>query len=171
MSKAVKRPTAHDLLAHPANFFALGFGSGLAKYAPGTFGSLAALPIFLCMPRVNIYFYIGIVIVLFAFGVWVCEASARQLGLHDHPAIVWDEIVGMLITLFLVPFSILPILLGFLLFRFFDIIKPWPIGWIDRRVDGGMGIMLDDVLAGLMAWAVLQLTVLYLVPWVIQLTQ
>ena len=95
---------------------------------------------------------------------WCCGYSAGLLGVHDHPAIVWDEIVGMLITLFLLPATPVYLLLGFLLFRFFDIIKPWPIGWIDRRVDGGMGIMLDDVIAGLMALLIVQLLYRVLLP-------
>lgn len=168
----MKRPvTVEELFAQPANFFALGFGLGLARHAPGTVGTLLALPIFLVMPRVNHFFYLGLLVVLFAFGVWCCERCAGNLGQHDHPAIVWDEVVGMLITLFMAPAGWLYLLLGFLLFRFFDIVKPWPIGWVDRRVDGGMGIMLDDVLAGVMAWAVLQSTVLWLVPWVIDFLQ
>ncbi len=158
------RVTHTELFAHPANFLALGFGSGLAPIAPGTFGSLVALPIFLCMPKINIYFYIGIVVLLFVIGVWCCSESAKLLGVHDHPAIVWDEIVGMLIALFMVPASLVYVLLAFLLFRFFDILKPWPIGWVDRRVDRGMGIMMDDVLAGAMAWLVLQGIHRYLVP-------
>jgi len=147
---------AGDLLTHPANFFALGFGTGLSRIAPGTVGSLLAIPLFLMMPKVNIFFYLAIVLLLFAFGVWCCGVSARVLGVHDHSGIVWDEIVGMLIALFAVPQTWLYVLFGFLLFRLFDIWKPWPIGWVDRKVDGGMGIMLDDVLAGLMALAVLQ---------------
>lgn len=156
---------ATDLLSHPANFFALGFGTGLSRVAPGTVGSLVAIPLFLIMPSVNIFFYLALVIALFAFGVWCCGVSARVLGVHDHPGIVWDEIVGMLIALFAVPHTWLYLTLGFLLFRLFDIWKPWPIGWVDRKVDGGMGIMLDDVIAGLMALAVLQGVHHWLVPW------
>jgi len=143
--------THQDLFAHPANFLALGFGAGLSRYAPGTVGSLVALPVFLLMPRVNIFFYLGLLVVLFAVGVWCCAHSAELLGVHDHPAIVWDEIVGMLIALFMVPITLPYIVLAFLLFRLFDIVKPWPIGWIDRRVDRGVGIMMDDVVAGLIA--------------------
>lgn len=164
MSGSNTRIDHHQLFAHPANFLALGFGAGLAKYAPGTAGSLVALPIFLLMLWLNPIFYVAIVVLLFIIGVWCCGYSAGLLGVHDHPAIVWDEIVGMLITLFLLPATPVYLLLGFLLFRFFDIIKPWPIGWIDRRVDGGMGIMLDDVIAGLMALLIVQLLYRVLLP-------
>lgn len=153
-----------QLFAHPANFLAMGFGTGLVRYAPGTVGSLLALPIFVVMPKSNPLFYVGIVILLFLVGVWCCAHSASLLGVHDHPAIVYDEIVGMLLTLFLVPLSPAWLLLAFLLFRFFDIVKPWPIGWVDKRVDGGMGIMLDDILAGLMAWMVLHGIYRWLIP-------
>lgn len=164
MAESPGKVTHNDLFAHPANFLALGFGTGLSRYAPGTVGSLAAFPFFMVMPKVNIYFYIGIVAVLFAIGIWCCRVSAELLGVHDHPAIVWDEVVGMLIALFMVPPSFVYILFAFLLFRFFDILKPWPIGWVDRRVDHGVGIMMDDVLAGLMAWLVLQGVHRYVVP-------
>jgi len=156
MSSSDTTVNHHHLFAHPANFLALGFGSGLSKYAPGTVGSLVAIPIFLAITWTNPIAYVGIVVLLFVIGVWCCGHSAGLLGTHDHPAIVWDEIVGMLIALFLIPVSPLYLLLGFLLFRFFDIVKPWPIGWVDRRVDGGMGIMLDDVIAGLMSLLILQ---------------
>lgn len=156
--------TANDLFSHPANFFALGFGAGLARVAPGTVGSLVAIPFFLLLSPANVFFYLGLVIILFAFGVWCCEVSARLLGVHDHSGIVWDEIVGMLIALFAVPKTWTYLVLGFLLFRLFDIWKPWPIGWVDRKVGGGMGIMLDDVIAGLMALAVLQAIHYWAVP-------
>jgi len=158
------RADHHQLFAHPANFLALGFGSGLSRFAPGTAGSLVALPIFLCMPKANHFFYLSILVILFIVGLWCCGKSAKLLGAHDHPAIVWDEIVGMLVTLFMIPLTPLYLLLGFLLFRFFDIVKPWPIGWVDRRVDHGMGIMLDDVLAGVMAWLVLQALIRWVLP-------
>ena len=158
------RADHHQLFAHPANFLALGFGSGLSRFAPGTAGSVVALPIFLCMPKANHFFYLGVLIILFIVGLWCCGKSAKLLGAHDHPAIVWDEIVGMLVTLFMIPLTPLYLLLGFLLFRFFDIVKPWPIGWVDRRVDHGMGIMLDDVIAGVMAWLVLQALMRWVLP-------
>ncbi len=153
-----------QLFAHPANFLALGCGAGLSRYAPGTVGTLVALPLFMVMPKANPMFYLGVLILMFIIGVWVCGYSAGLLGAHDHPSIVYDEIVGMLLAVFLLPASPAWLLLAFLLFRFFDIVKPWPIGWVDKRVDGGMGIMLDDILAGLMAWLVLQWLYRWIVP-------
>lgn len=153
-----------QLFAHPANFLSMGFGTGLARYAPGTVGTLVALPIFFVMPKANPLFYLGVLILLFCIGIWCCGCSAGLLGTHDHPAIVYDEVVGMLLVLFLLPPSLVWLVLAFLLFRFFDIVKPWPIGWVDRRVDGGMGIMLDDILAGIMAWLVLHATYRWLLP-------
>jgi phosphatidylglycerophosphatase A len=144
------------LLANPANFFALGLGLGLSPRAPGTVGTLLGIPLVLLMPS-NIALYVLLVLVLFAFGVWCCDECSRFLGVHDHGGIVWDEVVGYLITMIALPQSWPWLLAGFVMFRVFDIIKPWPISWLDQHVKGGMGIMIDDVLAGLMAAVVLQL--------------
>jgi len=157
-----------DLFSHPANFFALGFGTGLSRYAPGTVGSLVGLPLVLIMP-VQPLLYGTVLLLLFAFGVWCCHESSLHLGVHDHPGIVWDEIVGMLIVLYAVPHTLLYLLLGFLMFRLFDILKPWPIGWVDKQVEGGLGIMLDDVLAGLMAWISMQAIIHWIVPAIVSL--
>ena len=150
------RVTVTQLTASPANFLALGAGSGLIPVAPGTAGTLAAIPLLLLMPAAPIV-YLGVTALLFVIGVWCCGVCAKSLGVHDHGAIVWDEVVGLLVTMVAVPRSLLWIVLGFALFRFFDILKPWPINWIDARVHGGLGIMLDDVIAGVFAALVLQL--------------
>lgn len=153
---AKQRVTRDQLTANPANFLALGAGSGLAPKAPGTFGTLAAIPIVLLMPS-NVAIYCAIVLVLFAAGVWLCDTCANNLGVHDHPAIVFDEWVGYLITMVAAPRSWMFLALGFALFRLFDILKPWPIGMADKRVSGGLGIMVDDVIAGVFAAMTLQL--------------
>ena len=147
----------------PIHFLAFGFGSGLAPVAPGTFGTITAIPVFLLLSNLSTVGYTVITLLFFLLGIWLCGQSAEKLGVHDHGGIVWDEIVGLLITLFAVPVSWLWILLGFLLFRFFDIVKPWPIRWLDRQVSGGLGIMVDDVLAGVYAWIILQLLIRWLV--------
>lgn len=139
-----------------ANFFALGAGLGLAPKAPGTFGTLLGIPLLFLMPS-NLLLYLLVLVVLFAFGVWCCDECARYLGVHDHGAIVWDEVVGYLITMMALPLTWQWILAGFIVFRIFDIAKPWPISWVDRQVKGGMGIMVDDVLAGAFAGITLQL--------------
>ncbi len=106
--------------------------------------------------------YLLLVILLFALGVWLCDRTSKDLGVHDHGGIVWDEWVGFLFTLWLAPPGFGWLVAGFILFRLFDILKPWPIGWLDRQVAGGWGIMLDDMLAGLFGFILLQLGV-YLV--------
>ncbi|MDF3013070.1 MAG: phosphatidylglycerophosphatase [Cellvibrio sp.] len=150
-------PTFKQLLANPNHLFAFGFGSGLASRAPGTFGTLAAIPFFLLLQELSWPLYLSWLSVTFALGVLWCDRSSRALGVHDHGGIVWDEFVGFWITMFMAPAGWLWILLGFFLFRFFDILKPWPISWLDKKVHGGFGIMIDDALAGIYALVVLQL--------------
>jgi len=144
-------------LANPIHLLAFGFGSGVGPKAPGTWGTLAAVPIFLLLQDLPLLAYLGVTLVVTLVGVWLCDVTAKDLGVHDHPGIVWDEIAGYLITMIAAPSGWLWWLIGFVLFRLFDIFKPWPIHVIDKGVDGGLGIMLDDVLAGLMALACLQL--------------
>ena len=148
------------LRRQPFHFMALGFGSGLAPIAPGTFGTLAAIPLYLLLAQTPLWIYGFIVVLAFAVGIHCCRVTADHLGVHDHPAIVWDEIVGYWLTMIAVPLAWQWLLIGFVLFRFFDIVKPWPIGWVDSRIDGGLGIMLDDVLAAIYAWLCLQLIIL-----------
>ncbi len=144
-------------LANPIHLLAFGFGSGVGPKAPGTWGTLAAVPIFLLLQDLPLLAYLGVTLVVTLVGVWLCDVTAKDLGVHDHPGIVWDEIAGYLITMIAAPSGWLWWVIGFVLFRIFDILKPWPIHVIDKGVDGGLGIMLDDVLAGLMALACLQL--------------
>ncbi len=145
------------LLRNPIHFLSLGFGSGLAPKAPGTFGTLAALPLWFALQYLPASSYIAVVVAAFALGVYLCGETAKALGVHDHGGIVWDEFVGLWIALFLLPPGWPWLLLGFALFRLFDIWKPWPIRVLDARVHGGLGIMIDDVLAGIYAFFVLQL--------------
>lgn len=155
VSGSVVHPGVRDLLRSPANFLALGFGSGLAPVAPGTFGTLAAVPLWFLMPA-SVVPYLLITALLFVVGIWCCGACAQALGVHDHGAIVWDEIVGYFVTMLAVPQELLWAVVGFALFRLFDVWKPWPIRVIDQKVDGGLGIMLDDVLAAVFAAIVMQ---------------
>ncbi len=151
------------LLRNPVHLLSFGFGSGYAPFAPGTFGTLAAIPIFLVLSQFTTVQYVVMVAVMLLAGIWFCDQTSRALGVHDHKAIVWDEVVGYLITMLLVTPSWLNICAGFALFRLFDIWKPWPINLLDKNIHGGLGIMLDDVLAGIFAWAVLQLALHWLV--------
>ncbi|MGQ9426821.1 phosphatidylglycerophosphatase A family protein [Gilvimarinus sp. F26214L] len=150
-------PSFSELLRNPAQWLAFGFGSGLAPKAPGTFGTVAAIPFYFLMRDLSLPVYLAVVVVTFALGIWLCEVAARAQQVHDHPGIVWDEMVGYWLTMVLAPSGWMWPLLGFILFRFFDILKPWPIGWVDRRVRGGLGIMLDDIIAAVYALACLQL--------------
>ena len=151
------------MLSTPEHFIAFGFGAGLATTAPGTFGTLVGIPFFLAMSFLPWPAYVAATALLFVFGCWVCGASSRLLQVHDYPGFVFDEIVGFLIACI----PLLPGLQGpdwplvfglvaaFALFRLFDILKPWPIRLLDRHVDGGFGIMVDDALAGAVAAGVL----------------
>jgi len=155
-----KTPTFKQLLANPVHMLAFGFGSGLAKKAPGTMGTLAALPMYYVLIQYFAAAYLPVLLVVSVVGIWICGKAADDIGVHDHGGIVWDEIAGYLLTMYWVAFSWQNMLLGFVLFRLFDILKPWPISWLDRHVEGGFGIMVDDILAGLMAAGCLQLIVL-----------
>ena len=150
-----KNPTFKQLLMNPVQMLAFGFGSGLAKKAPGTMGTLVALPIYYSVVMFLADYYLPILLLVCVLGIWICGQAAKELGVHDHGGIVWDEIAGYLLTMYWVEFSWQNMLMGFILFRLFDILKPWPINWIDKKVAGGFGIMLDDLIAALMAAACL----------------
>lgn len=153
----MKKSTANFRLLNPVHFLALGFGSGLAPKAPGTFGTLAAVPLFLLMAPLSNTIYLGLLVIMSIAGIYICGKAAEDAGVPDHGAIVWDEFVGLLITMFLMPVTWQTLLVGFALFRFFDILKPWPISYIDKNCHGGLGIMLDDIVAGIAAWACMML--------------
>ncbi len=144
-------------LKNPVNFLAFGLGSGCAPKAPGTFGTAAAVLFYLPLQYLSIWLYLGFIVVSFVLGVWLCDKASKTLGVHDHGGIVWDEFVGYWITMIAAPAGWVWMLVGFLLFRLFDIWKPWPIKVADEVVEGGFGIMIDDVLAGIYALICLQL--------------
>ncbi|MDO6610277.1 phosphatidylglycerophosphatase A [Shewanella sp. 1_MG-2023] len=143
-------------LKNPVHFLALGFGSGLAAKAPGTFGTLAAVPLVYLMSHLSLTAFIIITLVSTLVGFYICDKAAKDMGVHDHGAIVWDEVAGLMITMIAAPAGLIWLVIGFALFRFFDILKPWPIRWLDAKVHGGFGIMIDDVLAGIFALVCLQ---------------
>jgi phosphatidylglycerophosphatase A len=151
--------TPRQILSDPILFLAFGFGSGLAKKAPGTFGTLAAIPVYWLFVQGDLLVYSLLTLFVTVIGVWICGIAAEKLGEHDFGGIVWDEIAGFLITMWLVPVTWKTVIVGFILFRFFDILKPWPIKWLDQQVHGGLGIMIDDVLAGMFAGGLLILFV------------
>ncbi len=149
------KPTWQFITRTPTTFLAFGFGSGLSPIMPGTMGTLAAVPLFLGMALLPIWIYLLITVTAFFVGIIFCQKASDSLGVHDHGGIVWDEFVGFWITMIALPISWVSVLAGFVVFRFFDMVKPWPIQWADKKVHGGFGIMLDDVIAGVMAAAVM----------------
>ena len=142
---------ARTVLTDPVHFLAFGFGTGLAPFAPGTFGSIPGVLLFWATANLGLYVQLGIVAALVAAGLWLCGESARRIGVHDHGGIVWDEIAGMYMTLLAAPWTPTGVVLAFVLFRVMDIVKPWPIRDLDHRIHGGLGIMLDDLVAALYA--------------------
>ena len=139
------------ILANPIHLLAFGFGAGLFPKAPGTVGTAVAVLIYLVLPSMQPVIYAGLILLSFVFGIWICGKTSEDLGVHDHGGIVWDEFVGYWVTMFMAPSGLFWVLLGFVFFRLLDIFKPWPIKWADKELAGGLGIMLDDVLAGIMA--------------------
>jgi phosphatidylglycerophosphatase A len=156
-----RAPDARFLLEHPAHFIALGFGSGLVPKAPGTVGTLVAFPLWWALaqflPPLAIAF---VAIPLFFLGVWACDVTGRHLGVADHGAMVWDEIVAFLPLAAVASASILLQLVAFALFRLFDIWKPFPIRELEKHVKGGLGVMIDDVVAAFYAYVAFALFVI-----------
>ena len=147
-------------LLNPVHFLALGFGSGLSPVMPGTMGSLAALPLLFGLSMVNQWVFLFVTLLAIIVGIGLCGKTADDLGEHDHGAIVWDEIAGMLVTFLFIPLSLTNLVIGLILFRVLDIVKPWPISVADKKVQGGIGIMLDDILAGALSCLCLHLAIL-----------
>lgn len=158
MPKQHPPQSAKLILTTPEHFIAWGFGAGLAPKAPGTFGTLVGLPFFFLFRVHPVAEYLLICALMFGFGCLICDRSAKLLGVHDHGGIVFDEIVGFLVTctpLIVLGGSLWWLLPAFVLFRIFDIVKPWPIRVVDAKVHGGFGIMVDDLIAAVFAAAFL----------------
>jgi phosphatidylglycerophosphatase A len=153
-------PLPKPALGNIVQLLAFGFGAGCSPKAPGTMGTLIGVVIYLPLSRLPLTAYLAALVVVVLAGVWLCDKASRDLGVHDHPGIVWDEIAGYLLTMVAAPAGWPWILVGFVLFRLFDIWKPWPISWLDRRIGGGFGIMLDDLVAGAFAALCMQLLAL-----------
>ncbi len=157
----ILRPGVRFLLSHPAHFVALGFGTGISPFAPGTVGTLLAFPIYeVLAPQLGPLLLFGVIAVMFAVGVWACGRTGRDLGIPDHSGMNWDEIVAMLLILMLTPPGIEWQALAFFGFRFFDVVKPQPIRHFDRTLKGGFGVMFDDIVAAcytLFAMAIVKL--------------
>ncbi len=151
MTTLVKQPNLQLLLQHPAHFFGLGFGSGLAKKAPGTFGTLVGLPLFWLISVYTFPTQLVVITVLFITGIYFCDKTGQAIGVADHGAIVWDEIVAMMLVLAFTQNQWQWWLTAFLLFRLFDIWKPYPIRQCDAKLKNGFGVMFDDLLAAIYA--------------------
>lgn len=155
--KSAREPTLRMIWSKPSHCIAFVFGVGLTPGSPGTAGTLAGVPVFLLMQDLSALTYWMFTAIFLLIGVWTCGRSSRWLGVHDHRGIVWDEVVGFLMTMGAAPAGWLWIALGFGLFRVFDIIKPWPASLVDRKLGGGAGIVLDDVVAGAYGWMAMQI--------------
>lgn len=156
MSEKNRKIHLHEL-KDPVVFIALGFGSGLSPKAPGTAGTLMTVPLVYFLQQQTLLVYVLVTLFVLITGSWVCGYAAKKLQVHDHSAIVYDEVAGFLCTMFMVPANWTLMLTGFVLFRFFDAVKPWPISWLDKNMHGGFGIMFDDVVAGIFSLLCLML--------------
>ena len=144
-------------LANPLHLLAVGFGSGLSPKAPGTMGTLAAVPCYLLVSGLATPWFIALLVLGFVAGIRICQSATDAIGMDDHGGIVWDEFIGFGVTMIAAPTGWQWVVAGFVLFRLFDVLKPWPISWFDRRIHGGLGIMLDDLIAGVFALICMQL--------------
>ena len=152
----IKRNQApQSIWTNPVHFLAFGLGTGASPYAPGTVGTLLGIPLVYLLSQWSLWVYLLVTVVLTVIGIWVCDKTSKDIGVHDHGGIVIDEVAGYLVTMIAVPVNVWTLIAAFFIFRFFDIIKPWPIGWLDKQVQGGVGIMVDDLLAGVYGLAVI----------------
>lgn len=150
-------PIPESVWRNPLHFIAFGFGSGAIPVAPGTFGTFLAIPFYLLIRPTPIYVYCGIVLIITLVSIWICDKVSKEIGVDDHQGMNLDEFVGFFVTMIAAPHGCWWILLGVVLFRFFDIVKPFPIRQIDEKVHGGFGMILDDVCAGVYSCIIIQL--------------
>lgn len=150
-------PVPRSVWQKPSHFIAFGFGSGTIPFAPGTFGTLMAIPFYLALSTFSHTTYLFLLIFFTLTSMWLCDKVSKEIHFDDHSGMCLDEIIGFLITMFHAPNGFTWIILGFLLFRLFDIWKPWPIHLIDEKMEGGIGAILDDVLAGIYSFIIIQL--------------
>jgi phosphatidylglycerophosphatase A len=150
-------PIPEAVWQRPLYFVAFGFGSGTIPIAPGTFGTLMAIPFYLLFQPLPLPFYVLFTLLFFAVSAWICERVSRDTHTHDHPGMCIDEFAGFFVTMIHAPTGLPWIIVGFLLFRLFDIWKPWPIRELDEKVHGGIGMVLDDIVAGVFAMVLIQI--------------
>lgn len=150
-------PIPETVWQQPLYFVAFGFGSGAMPFAPGTFGTLMAIPFYLLLQPLSLYAYLITVLGFIIISSWICQYVSRKIAVHDHPGMCLDEFAGFFVTMIHAPAGWHWILLGFILFRLFDIWKPWPISILDEKIHGGFGMVLDDIVAGVFAMLIIQL--------------
>lgn len=150
-------PVPESVWKNPLHFVAFGFGSGAMPFAPGTFGTLLAIPFYLMLAPLQPSYYLVTVILITIASIWICHKTEKEISVHDHQGMCLDEFVGFFVTMYHAPRSWEWVVFGFVLFRIFDIWKPWPIRYLDKNVAGGLGVILDDVAAGIYACIVLQI--------------
>lgn len=155
-----REPLPRSIWQNPIHFIACGFGVGTIPIMPGTFGTLVGVAVYLIIQPLPLWAYLVITAILVLAGIYLCGKVNRDMDTDDHPAAVWDEIATFPIVMIAVPLTWYYVVLGFVLFRIFDIWKPWPIRWIDKNIHGGIGVMLDDVVAALAAWIIV-----FLISW------
>lgn len=149
-------PIPSTIWTNPIHFIAFGFGTGALPFAPGTFGTLIAIPFYLMLANLSVPFYTLLVLIIAALSVWICEKVSKEIKIEDHQGMCLDEIVGYLVAMIGAPHGLIWIVLGFIFFRLFDIWKPWPIRMLDEKIQNGFGMILDDVLAGVYSAVILQ---------------
>jgi len=155
-------PVPKAVWRNPLYFIAFGFGSGAAPFAPGTFGTLAAIPFYLLLSMLPLSAYFVFLLLFIIFTSWLCDYISRQTHTHDHPGMCIDEFAGFFVTMTAAPAGWWWIFIGFVLFRFFDIVKPWPISYVDKNIHGGFGMIFDDVLAGMYSFLIMQIIYMYI---------
>lgn len=148
-----------SIFTNPIHFVACGFGIGIVPIVPGTFGTLMSLPFCLVFSRYDIWIYIVLTLIFLVISAWTTDVTCRDFGVHDHTATVSDEVAGFLVCMIGIPIHWWTLLIAFALFRLFDILKPGPIAWIDQHIHGGLGVVLDDVVAALMTWLIMMFVV------------
>jgi len=158
MMKIKRNHAPRSIWTNPVHFLAFGLGTGASPYAPGTVGTLLGVPLVYLLSHWSLWVYLAVSCVLIIVGIWVCDKTSKDIGVHDHGGIVIDEVAGYLVTMIAIPVNMWTLVAAFVVFRFFDIIKPWPIGWLDKKVEGGLGIMVDDLLAGVYGLGVMWFT-------------
>jgi phosphatidylglycerophosphatase A len=158
----LNRNAPKTIWTNPIHFIACAFGFGALPWAPGTWATLATIPIIIALKHFPDWVYLLITFAMILAGIYVCGVTNRDFGTEDHPACAWDEMASFPLVMFIVPLTFWHVVIAVVLFRFFDILKPWPIRWLDRHIHGGLGVMLDDVVAAIFSWLIMQIVIRFI---------